>query len=234
MHNIPSYGCCWPSFQNILSVLPAVGRCWLPILDTDVFYRSRGTFRFSLTSPGQQSSAFTYRATGDARRVSQSLKFIQPWPLWSSQCRLGWCFNNVHICLLEWAQVNNLIWRGRPEIPIKVPRISDFIQSERFHFENLFFFFVSHSTCVITTSTVPPRQAEEKITQLSDTQRGGVWLALSAYSASWRSQGLSWKQRAWPTVHMQCGTNIHPYLSDQFKLLVHLVNVSESSCRHWT
>lgn len=77
------------------------------------------------------------------------------------------------------------------------------------------------------TSTVPPRQAEERITQLSDTQRGGVWLALSAYSASWRSQGLSWKQRTWPTVHMQCGTNIHPYLSDQFKLLVHLVNVSE-------
>lgn len=42
----------------------------------------------------------------------------------------GWVggFNNAHTCLLEWAQLNNLIWRGRQEIPVKVLRISDFIK----------------------------------------------------------------------------------------------------------
>ena len=43
----------------------------------------------------------------------------------------GWVggFSDVYICLLEWAQVNNLIWRGHQEIHVQVLRIYDFIKT---------------------------------------------------------------------------------------------------------
>lgn len=67
----------------------------------------------------------------------------------------GWVgdFNNVHTCLLEWAQVNNLIWRGRQEIHVKGFKISDFfktIKDKDLILKIYFFFFANHSTCVIT------------------------------------------------------------------------------------
>lgn len=75
----------------------------------------------------------------------------------------------------------------------------------------LVFFVVSLSTCV-TTGVQLFFQGKLKRELLNcPIKRGDAWLALSAYSASWLAMGLSW-----PTIHMQCGTNIRPYLSDQF------------------
>lgn len=66
---------------------------------------------------------------GDVRGL---VSLLSPFNLdLSGAVSAGWVggFNNVNTCLLEWAQVNNLIWRGHQEIHVKVLRISDFIKT---------------------------------------------------------------------------------------------------------
>lgn len=219
MYNIPSRSCCQPSFQNISSTLHSVERHWLPLLDTDVFYRPLGTLRFSHTSPWP--TELTLHLESHLGMWAGSVSLSNPFDLdLPGAVTAGWVggFNNVNTCLLEWAWVNNLLWRGHQEIYVRVLRISDFITTRKGK-DLILRIYCSSLQIIAPVSPLMSNCSSEaswrESYSMPDTPRWGLVCTVRLL----RQLALPWtelKRMAWPTIHMQCGTNIHPYLSDQF------------------
>lgn len=181
--------------------------------------------RFSHTSPWP--TELTLRLESHLGMWAGSVSLSSPFDLdLPGAVTAGWVggFNNVNTCLLEWARVNNLIWRGHHEIYVRVLRISDFITTRKG--KNLILRIYCSSLQIIAPvsplmSNCSSEASWRESYSTSDTHRDGVWYALSACSASWLSPGLSWS--GWPGLPFTCSVALTFILTFQtnFKLLVH-------------